>query len=267
MHSFASALVGVLAALTLVGSLLHLARKREALPLGARVLVAVLGLAFLPLAAVALVAPTARLQVHGELGLATFAFGLFVVTLLRGGSGRARVAAGLVTLPIVLHGWAHAAEVAPVLGFSAEGLPDHLITISRLGVLSCAVLLPSLLLPDLGAAGFARGRAAMLAIVIASWYGILHFIGHGTASHAARALGLLPPATMLYALVQIAAVFAFVFVATALALGRGSARVTGTGLILVALAGLELGDAYQLLLSATGLLSTCAGLCGVDELL
>ncbi len=247
-------------------SLWQLVRRRDVLPLAARILVGALGLAFLPLAAVALVAPTARLQVHAELGLASLALGLFVVVLLRGGSGRARVAAGLVTLPIVLHGWAHAAEIATPLAPALEALPEHLLAIARLGVLSCAVLLPSLLLPDLGAAGLARGRAALLALVLASWYGILHFIGHGTAGHAARALGLLPPATTLYALVQIAAVFAFVFVATALALSRGAARVTGTGLVLVALAGLELGDAYQLLLCATGLLSTCAGLCGIDEL-
>ena len=266
VHAFASALVGALAALTLLVSLVQVGRRRDVLPLGPRVLVGALGLSFLPLATAALVAPTARLQIHAELGLASFALGLFLLTLLRGSSQRSRLAAGLVTLPIVLHGWAHAAEVAPALALPIEAFGDHLVALARLGVLSCAVLLPSLLLPDLGAAGVARGGAALLALVVASWYGILHFIGHSTAGHAARALGLLPPTTMLYALVQIAAVFAFVFVATTLALSRGAARVTGTGLVLVALAGLELGDAYQLLLCAAGLLSTCAGLCGIDEL-
>lgn len=267
LHLFAATFVGTLAAAVLGAGTIRIVRRRDLLPLGARGLVALFGAVFAPLCVAALALPIGRLQLHAQTAFVFFCLALALALFARPVPWRARAGFGLVLLPLIVRGWAEIADVVPSLALPFVGFTERLESVGQFAVLSGGLFAPALFLSGAPERARARGRALVLAFVVASWFGILYAIDNPMAGIAARSLGLRPPTSATMAVTFVAAVFGYVLTATAMLLERGAHRLVGGGFAMVGLAGFALGHPYQILLSACGVLFAASGLAGADELI
>jgi hypothetical protein len=266
VHVYLAAVVGTLGALVFAVGLVRLCRRGDLLPAPARILCGAFGVAFLVPATLALTQPNGRMQVHARAGFIFLALGLGLALAARPVSKRLKLGLLLLVLPLCLHGWVVLSDMLPVLAPSWNGFGERVEGIAEMLVLTGGLFLPALFLSGAPERARGRGRALVLAFVVAAWYGILYFMGHSMGQLAPHAIGLRPPPTAMLAIAYMAAAFGFVLTVAALLLERGAHRVVGAGLAVVCLSGFDLAHPYQLLASAAGLLYVMAGALGADEL-
>jgi hypothetical protein len=253
-------LTSVLALLLFVAAFAGLLRRRELYPRALRFTTTIVAAVFAAPAGLAILigAQQPPFLFHA----ATISYGFLTLLTLAAFLGtragwRAKIGVGLFTLPGILH---VAALVLERLGWGAGGFVGNLAWWGESCLLLAAASAPLTLPPApvrdrawIVPGALAAGLTAIFAVALGSHHDLLQ---------AAALFGLrleVPELTTVMGVAYVVATFGWTLAATQLLAESGGARLAGYGVVLIAIAGHEIGATPELTVALLGVMALAVG--------